>query len=209
MTVLLAGIIAGLQKEFPKASCSLDHKNPFELLVATILSAQCTDERVNRVTPALFARYKSPQAFAAAKTEELEKLIYSTGFYRNKAKSIIGAAEGIMSRFDGKVPENMEDLLTLPGVARKTANVVLGSAFGKAEGVVVDTHVRRLAFRLGLSQNTDPEKTEADLMRQLNRKYWIWFAHALVLHGRKTCKARSPLCETCRLNKICPKTGVK
>jgi endonuclease-3 len=205
----LPEIIAGLKKEFPKAGCSLEHSDPFELLVATILSAQCTDERVNKVTPALFKKYPTPAAFAAAGQPDIEKMIYSTGFYHNKAKSILGASKEIEARFGGKVPDTMDELLTLPGVARKTANVVLGSAYGKAEGVVVDTHVKRLAFRLGLTKNTEPEKIEQDLMKQLERKYWIWFAHALVLHGRKTCKSQTPLCDSCVLSSCCPKKGVK
>ncbi|MFA5161477.1 MAG: endonuclease III [Elusimicrobiales bacterium] len=201
-------ILAALRREFPKAETALRHSNPFELLAATILSAQCTDERVNRVTPALFARYPSPAAFAAAKETDVEALMYSTGFYKNKARAIISASAAIVEKFGGKVPDTMDGLLSLRGVARKTANVVLGSAFGKAEGIVVDTHVKRLAFRLGLSDNTAPEKIEQDLMRLISRKDWIWFAHALVLHGRKTCKARGPDCANCALSAFCPKRGL-
>lgn len=205
----IAGISAVLKKTYPGADCSLDHKNPFQLLAATVLSAQCTDERVNRVTPALFKNYPGPAEMAEAPLPDLEKLVHSTGFYKNKALSLKEASKAIMENFSGKVPKTMEELLTLRGVARKTANVVLGSAYGIAAGVVVDTHVKRLAFRLGLSKGTDPVKIEQDLMKALPKKDWIWFAHSLVLHGRAVCDARNPLCEKCPLTKLCPKLGVK
>lgn len=205
----ISAISAALKKAYPDADCSLDHKNPFQLLIATILSAQCTDERVNLVTPALFKKYPGPAEMAKAALPDLEKLVHSTGFYKNKALSLKEASKAIMENFSGKVPKTMEELLTLRGVARKTANVVLGSAYGIAAGVVVDTHVKRLAFRLGLSKETDPAKIEQDLMKALPKTDWIWFAHSLVLHGRAVCDARNPLCEKCTLAKICPKNGVK
>lgn len=198
-----------LKKTYPDADCSLDHKDPFQLLIATILSAQCTDERVNRVTPALFKKYPGPAEMAKAQVADLEKLVHSTGFYKNKALSLKEASKAIMENFGGKVPETMEELLTLRGVARKTANVVLGSSFGIAAGVVVDTHVKRLAFRLGLTKESDPAKIEQDLMKALPKSDWIWFAHALVLHGRAVCDARKPLCEKCPAAGLCPKNGVK
>ena len=198
-----------LKKAYPDADCSLDHKDPFQLLIATILSAQCTDERVNRVTPALFKKYPGPAEMAAAQVSDLEQLVHSTGFYKNKALSLKEASKAIAGNFGGKVPRTMEELLTLRGVARKTANVVLGSSFGIAAGVVVDTHVKRLAFRLGLTRETDPAKIEQDLMKALPRTDWIWFAHALVLHGRAVCDARKPLCEKCPAAVLCPKNGVK
>lgn len=198
-----------LRKTYPDAGCSLDHKDPFQLLIATILSAQCTDERVNRVTPALFKKYPGPAEMAKAQVADLEKLVHSTGFYKNKALSLKEASKSIAENFGGKVPRTMEELLTLRGVARKTANVVLGSAFGIAAGVVVDTHVKRLAFRLGLTKETDPAKIEQDLMKALPKTDWIWFAHALVLHGRAVCDARKPLCEKCPAAGLCPKNGVK
>ena len=198
-----------LKKAYPDADCSLDHKDPFQLLIATILSAQCTDERVNRVTPALFKKYPGPAEMAAAPVSDLEQLVHSTGFYKNKALSLKEASKAIVANFGGKVPRTMEELLTLRGVARKTANVVLGSSFGIAAGVVVDTHVKRLAFRLGLTRETDPAKIEQDLMKALPRTDWIWFAHALVLHGRAVCDARKPLCEKCPAAGLCPRNGVK
>ena len=198
-----------LKKAYPDADCSLDHKDPFQLLIATILSAQCTDERVNRVTPALFKKYPGPAEMAKALVPDLEGLVRSTGFYKNKALSLKEASMSIANNFGGKVPGTMEELLTLRGVARKTANVVLGSAFGIAAGVVVDTHVKRLAFRLGLTRETDPAKIEQDLMKALPKNDWIWFAHALVLHGRAVCDARKPLCEKCPAAGLCPRNGVK
>lgn len=203
-----ARLIAVLKKVYPEAYCSLDHKNAFQLLEATILSAQCTDERVNMVTPALFKKYPGPAEMAAAPLADLEALVRSTGFYRNKALSLKGSSEAIVRDFGGKVPRTMDELLTLRGVARKTANVVLGSAYGIAAGVVVDTHVKRLAFRLGLTKHTDPGKIEADLMKAVPQGDWIWFAHALVLHGRAVCAARKPDCAACPLAALCPKKGV-
>jgi endonuclease-3 len=204
----IAAIIATLKKTYPGADCSLSHKNPFELLIATILSAQCTDERVNRVTPALFKKYPGPKELAAAPLKEIEEAIRSTGFYHSKALSLKEASKGLAENFGGKVPADMDKLLTLRGVARKTANVVLGSAYGVAAGVVVDTHVKRLAFRLGLTKETDPGKIEKDLMAEIEKKDWIWFAHALVLHGRAVCHARNPGCAKCGLNNLCPKAGL-
>jgi endonuclease-3 len=196
-------ILAKLDEAYPKATCALRHRNAFELLIATILSAQCTDVRVNLVTPALFERYPTPEAFAHANPSEIEKEIRSTGFFRNKTKSILGASRKILEDFKGKVPRTMEQLLTLPGVARKTANVVLGTAFGIASGIVVDTHVQRVAGRLDLTRNTDPKKIEQDLMRIIPREKWILFAHQLIWHGRRVCRARSPRCIECNLERLC------
>ncbi len=200
----VAEICSRLDEEYPDVNCALHHQNPFQLLVATILSAQCTDVRVNMVTPALFERYPSPKILAEARAEELQKLIRSTGFFRNKAKNLMGAAKKMVSSFKGNVPESMEELLSLPGVARKTANVVLGTAFGISDGVVVDTHVKRLSNRLGLTHQKDPTKIEKDLMKELPRKRWILFSHQLIHHGRRVCKARSPQCGECALNNLCP-----
>ena len=197
-------IIRHLHLAYPDAICALDHNNAFELMVATILSAQCTDERVNKVTPALFARYPTPLAFAEADITELEQAVHSTGFYRNKAKNIKAAAQRLVQVYGGDVPTTMDELLTLAGVARKTANVVLGTAFGIADGVVVDTHVRRLSNRLGLTTHDDPEKIERDLMVLLPRTEWVGFAHRLILHGRQVCDARKPNCALCTLNELCP-----
>lgn len=202
------GIISILKKVYPDAGCSLSRKNPFELLIATILSAQCTDKRVNMVTPELFKKYPGPAEMAAAPLNALEILIRSTGFYHSKALSIKEASRGIAEDFGGKVPAEMEKLLTLRGVARKTANVVLGSAYDVAEGVVVDTHVKRLAFRLGLTKETDPVKIERNLMAEIPKSDWIWFAHALILHGRAICNARKPLCAKCPLTALCMKKGL-
>lgn len=204
-----AALLRTLRKAYPEACCSLDHRSPFELLMATILSAQCTDERVNMVTPALFKKYPGPAEMAKAPLPDLERLVHSTGFYKNKALSLKEASAAIVRDFGGEVPKTMEQLLTLRGVARKTANVVLGSAYGIAAGVVVDTHVKRLAFRLGLTKETDPGRIEQDLMKAVPQKDWIWFAHALVLHGRAVCDARKPLCGKCPAEKLCPKNGVK
>ena len=204
----LAGILKTLKKLFPGAATALGHSNPFELLAATILSAQCTDKRVNMITPALFKKYPGPAAFAAADLNDIEREIRSTGFYKNKALSLKEASKAIMENFGGKVPKTMNELLTLRGVARKTANVVLGSGFGIAAGVVVDTHVKRVAFRLGLTEETDPVKIEKDLMAAVEKKDWIWFAHALVLHGRTICDARNPLCGKCPFAGLCPKKGI-
>jgi endonuclease-3 len=201
-------ILKALRKLYPEAHCELDFKTPLELLVATILSAQCTDKRVNLVTRPLFAKYKRAQDYARAELGELEAAVRSTGFYRSKAKAIKETAQTLVSDFGGKVPATMEELVTLRGVSRKTANVVLGTAYGKAEGIVVDTHVKRLAFRMGLSDEQDPAKIERDLMASLPKADWIDFGHAMVWHGRRLCKALSPDCPGCPLNGICPKRGV-
>lgn len=197
-----------MKKHYPEAVCSLDHRGPFELLIATILAAQCTDKRVNMVTPALFRRYPGPEQMSGASLRDLETLIRTTGFFRSKAMALKETSRALVENFGGKVPADMKKLLTLRGVARKTANVVLGSAYGIAAGVVVDTHVKRLAFRLGLTGETDPEKIEKDLMEKVPRKNWIWIAHALVWHGRAVCRARNPDCPGCPLNKLCPGNGV-
>jgi endonuclease-3 len=196
-------ILAKLDQAYPAATCALRHENAFELLVSTILSAQCTDERVNQVTQTLFKKYPSPQAFAYANPRELEQDVRPTGFFRNKTKSIIGASKKLVEEFGGNVPQSMDELLTLPGVARKTANVVLGTAFGVASGVVVDTHVQRLAGRLDLSQQQDPKKIEQDLMQAIPQERWIVFSHQLIWHGRKVCQARKPRCAECNLERIC------
>ncbi len=199
----VAAILAGLDQKFPAAICALRHDNPLQLLIATILSAQCTDERVNMVTPGLFAKYPAASHFAYAHPKELEREIKSTGFFRNKTKSIIGACKKIQEEFGGKVPQTMEELLTLPGVARKTANVVLGTAFGIPSGIVVDTHVLRLSHRLDLSRQNDPKKIEQDLMAIIPQNKWILFAHQMIWHGRQTCRARQPKCMECMLERIC------
>jgi len=196
-------LLRRLRAAYPNAECALRHANAWELLVATILSAQCTDARVNMVTPALFRRFPSPAAFAEASLPAIEEEIRSTGFYHNKAKSISGAAKRVVSEFGGKVPDTMEELLTLPGVARKTANVVLGVAFKKAEGVVVDTHVLRLSHRLGLTRAEDPKRVEEDLMRVIPRDRWIAFSHEMIHHGRRICEARKPKCADCPLETLC------
>lgn len=201
-------IIKLLKSSYPEAGCSLAHADPYQLLIATILSAQCTDERVNEVTPALFKKYPTPAKMGSAPIEDLEKLIRSTGFYHNKAKSIKESSKTIAEKFAGKVPDSMDELLTLQGVARKTANVVLGSAYGIAAGVVVDTHVKRLSFRMGLTKETDPAKVEKDLMAIVARKDWIWLSHALIAHGRKFCYARNPDCPACPMKELCPKKGL-
>ncbi|HLF15270.1 MAG TPA: endonuclease III [Bacteroidota bacterium] len=197
-------IMGRLASCYPGARTALLHDNPLELLVATILSAQCTDERVNAVTPGLFQRYRTAAEFARARRDELESLIRSTGFYRAKANNIMRCCEEIAGRHGGEVPRTMEELVKLPGVGRKTANVVLGSAFGKAEGVVVDTHVKRLSGLMKLSASATPEKIEIDLMELVPRKDWILFPHLLILHGRKVCKARKPLCGGCAVSGVCP-----
>jgi endonuclease-3 len=199
----VAEIQRRLDQLYPGVTCALSHQNPWELLVATILSAQSTDVRVNMVTPELFKKYPTVQDFAKLEPPQLEPDVRSTGFFRNKSKSVVGAAKRIVSEYGGKVPENMDDLLTLPGVARKTANVVLGTWFGKAEGVVVDTHVHRISRRLELTKNNDAKKIEADLMRVIPREKWILFAHQIIWHGRKLCLARSPKCVDCLLENIC------
>jgi len=188
---------------YPSATCALTHRSPWELLVATILSAQCTDKRVNLVTPGLFAKYPTPADFAAVRPEALAQDIRSTGFFNNKAKSIVGAARRVVSAFGGEVPKTMEEMLTIPGAARKTANVVLGTAYGIAAGVVVDTHVSRIAQRLDLTQNTDPVKTEQDLVKIIPQDHWISFSHQIILHGRAICVARNPRCAECDLNDLC------
>ena len=202
-------IIRLLRREYPGAHCSLDHKNPLELLVATILSAQCTDERVNLVTADLFRKYNGCRDYLRVEQGELETDIRSTGFYRNKARAIQGACRIICDQYGGRVPDTLEELLVLPGVARKTANVVLGNAFGIAAGVVVDTHVARLSQRLGLSPHSQPEKIERDLMELVPRKDWIDFPHLLIAHGRRVCQARTPLCAECALERLCPSSLLK
>lgn len=197
-------IIAVLTEAYPESRTALRFESPLQILVATILSAQCTDERVNQVTPSLFRKYRTPRDFASANQKILEEEIRSTGFFRNKAKSIIGASKKIVEDFNGVVPDTMEDLLTLPGVARKTANIVLSSAFKKAEGIAVDTHVKRLSQRLGLSKENDPDKIEQDLMEIVPKKDWIDFNYMLVLHGRAVCPSRKPRCPECPLRHLCP-----
>ncbi len=199
----IPALLKALKKTYPEASCALRHENELELLMATILSAQCTDKRVNMVTEGLFKKYRTAADFSKAPLPELQTAIKSTGFYRSKAKSLKGAGRMIADKFGGRVPDRMEDLIQLPGVARKTANVVLGTAYGKAEGVVVDTHVMRLSERLGLSLEKTPEKIEQDLMKKVPREDWIWLAHALITHGRQVCTARSPRCPACPLRREC------
>lgn len=205
-------IIRRLKRAYPDAKCSLNHSNAFELLVATILSAQCTDDRVNIVTADLFRKYTKPEDYLKVSPRELEKDIQSTGFFRNKTKSIQGTSKLLMEEYGGEVPHTMDELLELPGVARKTANVVLGNAFAIKSGVVVDTHVTRLSHRLGLTQQKTAEKIEQDLIQLVPKKDWVIFSHLLIAHGRKTCKARNPLCVECVVEKQCPasflKTGV-
>lgn len=197
-------IISMLGKEYPNAKTALEFSSPLDLLVATILSAQCTDERVNAVTKTLFKKYRRPEDYANADIKEFENEIRSTGFYRNKAKNIIGACKLLVHKFDSRVPDNMEDMLELPGVARKTANIVLSHAFGVIEGIAVDTHVKRLSQRLGLTKNKDPGKIEKDLMAIMPEKYWSIFSDLLILHGRNICNAKKPRCAECTLNKLCP-----
>ena len=199
----ISEILEHLDARYPKAHCALHHRNAWELLVATILSAQCTDVRVNMVTPALFEKYPTVQAFAALEPEDMEDDIRTTGFFRNKSKSVVGAARKVISDFGGEVPHTMDELLTIPGVARKTANVVLGSWFKIADGVVVDTHVQRISRRLELTKNEDPRKIEQDLMQVIPRERWILFSHQIILHGRATCIARRPKCVDCSLETLC------
>ena len=201
-------IIARLKKEYPDATCALTHRSALELVVATILSAQCTDARVNMVTPHLFAKYRTAADYAAADPRVLEKEIQSTGFFRNKTKSIIGMAQALVERHGGEVPQTMEELTALPGVGRKTANVILGTWFRKNEGVVVDTHVQRLTGLLKLSRQDDPVKIEQDLMEIVPREDWTWFSHTLIQHGRAVCIARRPACAACVLNRLCPSSTV-
>jgi endonuclease III len=197
-------VLARLREAHPDAHCELDHETPLQLLMATILSAQCTDKRVNMVTPLLFRTYPSALALANAQQEELEQIIRSTGFFRNKAKSLIALGKALVERHNGEVPCSMEDLVKLPGVGRKTANVILGNAFNRNEGVVVDTHVGRLSLRLGLSKQKDPVKVEQDLMPLFPRDDWAMVAHVLIFHGRRVCDARTPKCDICTVNEICP-----
>jgi endonuclease-3 len=200
----VAQLVEAFPEVYPGAHCELDFKNPLQLLIATILSAQCTDKRVNMVTPALFKKYRTAADYAKANSAELENAIKSTGFFRNKAKSIRAATLTIAEKFNGRVPETMDELRELPGVGRKTANVVLGNAFGKNEGIVVDTHVVRLSERLGLTKQTDPEKIERDLMKLVPRKHWTDWSHWLIWHGRRRCYARKPDCSQCEVFRLCP-----
>jgi len=199
----VSAILQKLEEAYPDVTCALVHENPFQLLISTILSAQCTDETVNRVTKTLFVKYRTPKDFAYANPAELELDIRPTGFFRNKTKSIMGAGKKIAEEFGGEVPRTMDELLTLPGVARKTANVVLGTAFGIAVGVVVDTHVTRLSNRLDLSRNSDPKKIEQDLMQVIPQDKWVLFSHQLIWHGRRVCQARNPKCAGCNLELLC------
>lgn len=198
-----------LKKEYPHAKISLGYNTPMQLLAAVILSAQCTDKRVNIVTEKLFKKYKTPSDFAKAEQKTFEQEIKSTGFYRNKAKNIIASARLIDGKFGGKIPDKMEELLTLPGVARKTANIILSNLYGKNCGIAVDTHMKRINYRLGLTKNTNPDKIEADLMKIIPEEIWGGYTHLIIQHGRATCKAPIPYCSRCVLNKICPKQGVE
>jgi len=206
---VVKAILPILRQTYPSAKCSLDFGNPLQLLVATILSAQCTDVRVNMTTPELFRKYPTVQDFAALKPEAIEPDIKSTGFFRNKSKSLVGAAKKIVSDFGGHVPDNMDDLLSLPGVARKTANVVLGTWFHKNDGVVVDTHVQRISRRLELTKSDDPKSIEQDLIKLIPQPQWTLFSHWLIWHGRRRCDARKPDCANCEIQKLCPQIGVK
>lgn len=200
-------LLRALHTAYPRPRCALIHDGPFQLLIATILSAQCTDERVNKVTPVLFKKFPSPEKLGSAALPEVEDMIRSTGFFRQKAKSIVLTSRFLTERHDGQVPRDMNALLKLRGVARKTANVVLGTGFGVAEGVVVDTHVKRLAKRLGLTRQSDPVKVEKDLMKKIPRENWVWFSHALIAHGRAICSALRPRCDVCPLRVLCPSAG--
>jgi endonuclease-3 len=197
-----------LESEYPEARTALDHRDPFQLAAATILSAQCTDERVNRVTPELFRRFPDPASLAEAAQEEVEEIIHSTGFFRNKARNLIGMARGVVEDHDGQLPRSMSDLTDLPGIGRKTANVILGNAFGIDEGVVVDTHVKRLSGRLGFSRENTPEKIERDLMKVFPRDRWTPLSHLLIFHGRGPCKARKPRCDECVVAQHCPSAEI-
>ena len=199
----VAAILQKLDEAYPDATCELKHASPFQLLISTILSAQCTDVRVNLVTESLYKKYPNPQAFAYANPSELEQEIRPTGFFRNKTKSVMGASKAVVEKFGGEVPRTMEEILTLPGVARKTGNVVLGTAYGIASGLVVDTHVLRLANRLELTKNQEPKKIEQDLMKVIPQNKWIQFSHQLIWHGRRVCIARKPRCTICNLERIC------
>ena len=205
----ITAILDELDRLYPDAHCELNYRSPFELLIAVILSAQCTDDRVNLITPTLFARYPDAAALAASNQEEVEKIIFSTGFYRNKAKNIRAAAQKLTEKFGGAVPRTMTDLLSLPGVARKTANVVLGTAFGIPSGVVVDTHISRLSQRLGMTSHEEPEKIERDLQKLWPEERWILSGHRLIWHGRRVCFARKPSCATCTLRPLCPSKEAK
>jgi endonuclease-3 len=205
----IRSIVEGLEELYPDVDCELDRETPFQLICATILSAQCTDDRVNQVTPELFRRYPTPSMMARAPLPKLEGIIRSTGFYRQKAKSLKGTASILLDRFGGEIPRTIAELTTLPGVARKTANVVLGTAFGIAEGVVVDTHIQRLAMRLGLTRATDPKGIELDLMKVFPREVWIRIGHQLIWHGRRVCFARKPNCAGCTLAPFCPSAGLE
>jgi endonuclease-3 len=200
-------VLSRLKREYPDARTELDYETPLQLAVATILSAQCTDKRVNMVTPLLFRTFPTAQALADAPPEKLEEIIRSTGFFRNKTKSLIGLGKALVERHNGEVPDSMDTLVKLPGIGRKTANVILGNAFGKNEGVVVDTHVARLSHRLGLTKETDPVKIEQDLIPLFPRKDWALLSHLLIFHGRRVCVARAPKCEICVLNDICPSSS--
>ena len=200
-------VITLLEKDYPQSRTALRYKTPHQLLISTILSAQCTDARVNQITPFLYSKYKTVSDFAKANRDTLEQEVRPTGFYRNKTRNIIAACKRIVEEYDGKVPDSMEELVTLPGVGRKTANIVLSSCFGKAEGIAVDTHVRRLAGRLGLTKNKDPNKIEQDLMKIVPRKDWLDLNYVLVNHGRKICQARKPLCDECVIRGLCPGGG--
>jgi len=201
-------IIRNLKQQYPQATCSLTHRDPLQLLVSTILSAQCTDERVNIVTEALFREYSTAEDYANANPEVLEEQIRSTGFYRNKTKSIVGMAQELVATHNGKVPDNMDALVRLPGVGRKTANVVLGNAFGIDEGIVVDTHVKRISNRLGLTKQSHPDKIEQDLIALVPKPEWTLWPHLLIHHGRAICQARAPKCEICTLNDLCPSSSI-
>ena len=209
MSDLAAKVADVLATEYPGAECELDHRNGFELLIATILAAQCTDERVNQVTRPLFQQYPTAADIAKLSQEELEELVRPTGFYRNKAKSVKGCCEALVERHGGEVPQNMKDLVKLPGVGRKTANVVLGVAYGIPTGIVVDTHVQRVGRRLGLADEKNADKTEAVLNQLLPQDQWIEFSHRIILHGRRVCKAKKPQCDDCTLRPLCPQNGVE
>lgn len=201
-------VLRRLKRDYVDAECALHYQTPVQLLVATILSAQCTDERVNLVTQSLFAKYPTAADLAATPVKTLEKIVQSTGFFRNKARNIKTCCQALVEHHDGQVPKDLDVLVQLPGVGRKTANVVLGTAYGEATGVVVDTHVGRLSRRMGLSQESDPVKVERDLMNQLPRKEWVLFSHRMIHHGRAVCKARRPLCDDCGIRDVCPRVGL-
>lgn len=202
-------VVRALKRDYPDVECALNYDNPFQLLIATILSAQCTDARVNIVTAELFAKHPTPESIAALSQPELEKLVQSTGFFRNKAKNILACCNALLTDHGGEVPQTLEELVALGGVGRKTANVVLGTAFGIASGVVVDTHVGRISRRLGLTAETDAVKAERDLVAVLPKKEWIMYSHRMIYHGRAICDARKPKCEDCRMKSFCPRFGVK